>query len=116
MTSSVINAAHAFENWQPLQPDNPHFATRRMQMQFDGMGWTRGHGCTCFIFRCLDLMADFNSPVFARDSMFYIGSDKLRDLSANLRIGGEMCIHDVLTSSMVFSRCAPPLPPPGVSH
>eukprot|EP00965_Chrysotila_dentata_P199037 6179149-Pleurochrysis_carterae.AAC.1 len=102
--SSVIHAADALDKLRPLQPDNSAVSLRRMQLQFDGMAWTRGRGCTRLLVRCLDLKADFNSPLYARDSVFYIGSDKFKDLSANFRIGGEMCIHEVLLQSMRFSR------------
>eukprot|EP00965_Chrysotila_dentata_P200416 6179966-Pleurochrysis_carterae.AAC.3 len=104
MMSTVINAAHTFENLQPLQLENPALSSRRMQMNFDGMGWTRGHGCTRLILRSLDLKVDFNSFIYARDCMFYIGSDKLKNLSANLRIGDDISIHNMLLFSMSFSR------------
>eukprot|EP00965_Chrysotila_dentata_P139215 4603471-Pleurochrysis_carterae.AAC.2 len=33
-----------------------------MQMQFDGMSWTRGRGCTRMSVRCIDLKIGYNSP------------------------------------------------------
>eukprot|EP00965_Chrysotila_dentata_P130364 4310425-Pleurochrysis_carterae.AAC.1 len=44
--------------------------------------------------------------MYARSSVFYIGSDKLKDLSANFWIGGEMCIRKVLQRCMRFSSSA----------
>eukprot|EP00965_Chrysotila_dentata_P223057 6193364-Pleurochrysis_carterae.AAC.2 len=46
MVSTVIQSAHAFDYLRALQPENPALAARRMQLQFAGMGWTLGKGCT----------------------------------------------------------------------
>jgi len=82
MASSVIGAATASLNIRPLDPSNPFLAVRRLQLQFDGMSRTRGHGCTRLIVRSPDLSHEFNSPVCSRDVVFYLGSDKLKDLRA----------------------------------
>eukprot|EP00965_Chrysotila_dentata_P174631 5765167-Pleurochrysis_carterae.AAC.1 len=51
MMSTVIKTADSFDNLQLLQPENPFLATRRMQLRFDGVGWTRGRGCTLLLVR-----------------------------------------------------------------
>eukprot|EP00965_Chrysotila_dentata_P023655 784076-Pleurochrysis_carterae.AAC.1 len=56
------------------------------------------------IVRCLDLRGEFNRPLYSRDVMFYIGNDKRKDLSANFRIGGSICVHDLLLESMRFNE------------
>eukprot|EP00965_Chrysotila_dentata_P084558 2791235-Pleurochrysis_carterae.AAC.1 len=66
------------------------------------MSWTRGHGCTRLIVRSPDLLTDLNSPVFLRDVVFYLGSDKSKDLGANFLVGGESSIASHLTDAMVF--------------
>eukprot|EP00965_Chrysotila_dentata_P234584 6200259-Pleurochrysis_carterae.AAC.6 len=85
ITSSVLAAAKAFKNLRLLSPSNPFLAQRRLQLHFDGMSWTRGHGCTRFIVRSPDVLREPNSPLYSRDVMFYMGGDKLKDLSANFK-------------------------------
>eukprot|EP00965_Chrysotila_dentata_P159034 5253899-Pleurochrysis_carterae.AAC.2 len=46
MASSVIGAATEFCNLRPLNAANPFLSLRKVQLQFDGISWTRGHGCT----------------------------------------------------------------------
>eukprot|EP00965_Chrysotila_dentata_P185134 6111737-Pleurochrysis_carterae.AAC.1 len=65
------------------------------------MGWTRGNGCVRLIVRSLDLTEQFNSPLFSRDALFYIGNDKHADLAANFRVGAELSINSILKESMV---------------
>eukprot|EP00965_Chrysotila_dentata_P047369 1571601-Pleurochrysis_carterae.AAC.2 len=103
MASSVLAAAAAFNNLRDLSSTNPLISTRKIQLQFDGMSWTRGHGCTRLIVRTPCLLTEFNSPFFSRDCLFYIGGDKCKDLAANLRVGGDASIHNVLLQSMQFS-------------
>eukprot|EP00965_Chrysotila_dentata_P068566 2266046-Pleurochrysis_carterae.AAC.1 len=77
------------------------------------MSWTRGHGCTRLIVRCPDLLFELNSPVFSRDVVFYLGSDKVKDLSANFLVGGESSITNHLTDAMTFMPSTDErLPPP----
>eukprot|EP00965_Chrysotila_dentata_P104228 3442063-Pleurochrysis_carterae.AAC.1 len=75
------------------------------------MGWTRGHGCVRLIVRSLDLTEHFNSPLFSRDALFYLGNDKHADLSANFRVGDEQSVHAILEESMVAKRIATPRGP-----
>eukprot|EP00965_Chrysotila_dentata_P039384 1309353-Pleurochrysis_carterae.AAC.1 len=83
--SSVIGAATTFNNFRQLDASNPFLRHRKLQLQFDGMSWTRGHGCTRLIVRTPDLLTEINSTLYSRDVMFYIGGDKLADLQANFR-------------------------------
>eukprot|EP00965_Chrysotila_dentata_P024914 826493-Pleurochrysis_carterae.AAC.1 len=103
MSSSVLAAAGAFNNLRKLDPSNPLASTRKTQIQFDGMSWTRGHGCTRLIdVRTPDLLQQFNSLLYFRDVVFYIGSDKCKDLAANFQVGGEASIRNVLFDSMTL--------------
>eukprot|EP00965_Chrysotila_dentata_P228246 6196495-Pleurochrysis_carterae.AAC.3 len=67
------------------------------------MSWTRGHGCTRMIIRTPDLTKDLNSPLYSRDILFYVGSDKVKDLSDNFRVGGETSIRATLKAAMRFA-------------
>eukprot|EP00965_Chrysotila_dentata_P072526 2396485-Pleurochrysis_carterae.AAC.1 len=87
MGSSILTAAAAFNNLRPLESSNPLAATRRLKLQFDGMSWTRGHGCTRLIVRTQDLRSDYDSPMYSRDV--------LKDLTANFRVGRSSSIHAV---------------------
>eukprot|EP00965_Chrysotila_dentata_P054070 1794418-Pleurochrysis_carterae.AAC.1 len=83
MASSVPGAAQTFQNIRPLASNNTFLSLRKVQIQFDGMSWTRGHGCTRLIVQSPDLIQQLNSSVFSRDVVFYLGSDKTKDLKAN---------------------------------
>eukprot|EP00965_Chrysotila_dentata_P100879 3332553-Pleurochrysis_carterae.AAC.2 len=82
MASSALAAATTFANLRPLDRSNPFATFRKMQLQFDGMSWTRGHGCTRLIVRLPDLLRELNSPLFSRDVIFSLGPDKLKDFHA----------------------------------
>eukprot|EP00965_Chrysotila_dentata_P130342 4309646-Pleurochrysis_carterae.AAC.2 len=103
MARSLLGAAASFGNLRTLNPSNPFSSLRKLQIQFDNMGWTRGHDCTRLILRTPDLLTDLNSPVYSRDVMFYIGSDKIKNLIANFAVGGEVSIRTVLKQAMRFS-------------
>eukprot|EP00965_Chrysotila_dentata_P250466 6209467-Pleurochrysis_carterae.AAC.2 len=111
MLQSVITTAASHSNLRPLDPRNPWRARRRSQLCFDGMGWTRGHGCVRLVVRSLDLTKQFTGPLFSRDSLFYLGNDKHADLSANFSVGNKHSIHAVLEESMVAKRISTPLGP-----
>eukprot|EP00965_Chrysotila_dentata_P198289 6178694-Pleurochrysis_carterae.AAC.1 len=76
MASSVVAAASTFSNLRVLDATNPFTSVRKIHLQFDGMSWTRGHGCTSLILRSPDVLQQFNSPLYSRDVLFYLGSDK----------------------------------------
>eukprot|EP00965_Chrysotila_dentata_P243311 6205349-Pleurochrysis_carterae.AAC.2 len=61
MAASVLAAAKTFNNLRPLISGNPLASVRKIQLQFDGMSWTRGHGCTRLIVRTPDLLVEINS-------------------------------------------------------
>eukprot|EP00965_Chrysotila_dentata_P119020 3934895-Pleurochrysis_carterae.AAC.1 len=100
MASSVIGAAAAFKNLRPLNTANPSTSYRRLQLQFDGMSWTRGRGCTRLVVRTQDLLNEYNSLLYSPDVPFYIGGDKLKALTANFRVSGDDSITPALKSSM----------------
>eukprot|EP00965_Chrysotila_dentata_P099984 3303797-Pleurochrysis_carterae.AAC.2 len=112
MASSDIGAATAFDNLRQLDASNPFLQQQKVQLQFDGTSWTRGHGCTRLIVRTPDLVNEINSPLYSRDVMFYIGGDKLLDLQANFRVGDESSIHSELMKAMTFVPSSDPRTPP----
>eukprot|EP00965_Chrysotila_dentata_P227611 6196120-Pleurochrysis_carterae.AAC.1 len=50
---------------RPLDRSNPFLQLRKLQLQFDGMSWTRVHGCTRLIVRTPDLKRNYNSTLFS---------------------------------------------------
>eukprot|EP00965_Chrysotila_dentata_P250063 6209234-Pleurochrysis_carterae.AAC.1 len=103
MASAVLGAAATFKNLRLLDFTNPFTATHKIQLQFDDMSWTRGHGCTRLIVRTQDVEHDYNSPLYSRDVLFYKNCDKLKGVSANFLIVGDDSIHCALRSTMHFN-------------
>ena len=71
-----------------LLPRPPNIL-RRLQLLFDGHGWTKAIGAARFLLRTPELRRDFNATRFARDYNFILGADKLAYLELAIRTGGE---------------------------
>ena len=66
---------------------------RRLQIIFDGHGWTSKSGAVRFVLRSPHTLRDHNATRNARDPIFFIGDDKHAFLEKAVRIGGAASLH-----------------------